>query len=206
MIQGQEMELELGMPVSIYGFSDGIPRVCYPFYLEDVKELNMYLENIDCNNLFNNFSNETNYAAITWLFQKSFHVNDKRELKALFSNITEENFGDIMSDIKMVSGISGMNVGSNNEEGLDWSTAISAITVHTSHLPETIKKLTLYQFNNLLEYINKEIAFEYKTNTIALSLEPSEYINDEDFPLSPKKKEVKKKYATLKDIQDMNLF
>ena len=89
---------------------------------------------------------------------------------------------------------------------LNWSTAISAITVHTSHLPETIKKLTLYQFNNLLEYINKEIAFEYKTNTIALSLEPSEYINDEDFPLSPKKKEVKKKYTTLKDIQDMNLF
>lgn len=206
MIQGQEMELELGMPVSIYGFADGMPRICYPFYLEEVKELNMYLENIDCDDLTNNFSNETSYAAITWLFQKSFHVNDKRDLKTLFSNITQENFSDIMSDIKMVSGISGMNVGSNNGEELDWSTAISAITVHTAHLPQTIKKLTLYQFNSLLEYINKEISFKYKVNTIALATEPSEYIKDEDFPLSPKKKEIRKKYTTLKDIQDMNLF
>lgn len=206
MVEGQEMELSLGMPVSIYGFADNTPRVCYPFYLEDLKELNMYLENIDCEHLQNNFLNQTNYAAITWLFQKSFRIENKKDLKSLFTNITEENFQNIMSDIKMVSGISDMNVGSNNEEGLDWSTAISAIVVHTSHLPETIKKLTLYQFNNLLEYVNKELSFEYKVNTIALSQEPSEYINDEDFPLSPKKKEAKKKYTTLKDIQDMGLL
>lgn len=204
MLKGQDKKLALGQAIDILRFKDGNPRACYPCTLIELEEMNLYLSNINEDSLIETIQSEIGFAALTWLLQKSFMVTDKKQLREILDNIDESNYADIISDIKEVSGISDISDSSNNNdsEPLDWSTSVCAITTYTSLTIEDIKKLTLTQFNSLLEFINKKIMFEYKYTTVGYVKDSEDYIENKDYPLHGKEKE-KTGYTTLKDIANM---
>lgn len=204
MIKNQEMELAIGEPIDIYGFKDGEPRACYPCKLKELKELNLYLSRIDEHDLVRCISDETSYAALTWLFQKMFLLENKKELKNFMNNIDTENYPEIISDIKKVNGVENEEKSKTSDsEKTNWLTAVSSIAVYTSTPVSEVKNLTLLQFNSLLEVVNKKIMFEYKYTTVGLSEDPSEYIQATDYPLKSEDSEEPKKHTTVQDVIDI---
>ena len=105
MITNQEKNMALGIGVRIVGFNDGCMRKCYPFTLENLDDLNMFLSMINCEDLNENLNNEHSYIAFLSLLKFSFRINDDKEFEKLLDAIDEENFSEIMKDIKKIIAI-----------------------------------------------------------------------------------------------------
>ena len=184
-IVNQDMELAMGLPVIITGFDDNEPRYCYPFTLATLRQLNGYLSVIDDKILVNNLDNKGTAEVLYALLSASFRVQDEDFVK-LINAITENNYADIISDIKKVSGISDVNGEKdldNSKNVIDWQTAVSSLTVYGHVQPSEVPNLTLTRFNDLMTMIGKKINWEYKSSTIALTEKPGEYIDEKDHPL-----------------------
>ena len=207
MIHGQELEMALGLPVVVEGFADGKARYCYPFTLEKLTMVNMYLSSFDNRDLYENFKDENSTIAMVYFFKEAFKPETEDDIDELLHAITNENFAEIVCDVKRVSGISDPNgeVDINKtKESIDWNTAVNTIPIYSSTPHDKIKDLTLTQFQTTLHLIGKKINFEYKTNTVSMVKEPSEYIQESDHPLYSEPKHEDKKVVTMKEI--MGLF
>lgn len=203
MITNQEKNMALGIGVRIAGFNDGCMRKCYPFTLENLDDLNMFLSMINCEDLNENLSNEHSYIAFLSLLKFSFRLNDNKEFEKLLDAIDEENFSEIMKDIKKVNGIvdsyGEIDLG-NSKSSMDWTVAVSAIIAYTSMPFNQIKDLTLPAFNGLMEMIGKKINWQYKEATVGLVKDPSKHMSEKEHPLHSEPKHEGKKITTMKDI------
>lgn len=210
MISGQQMELSLGLGIYIEGFKDGKARLCYPFTLENLRFANMCLSNFNQIDLYDNFKNEGQMIYLASFLKAAFGIDTDEDFQDLVKhNITDDNFAEIICDIKMVSGISDMDKGdidfektfSNEKNTTDWDVAINSIPIYSSTPHSEIKNLTLTQFNKTLELIGKKINWEYKSATISLVKEPSKYIEESEHPLyNDGRKKEHKNVTTMKDI------
>ena len=205
IMPNQEIEMALGKPVMVSGFNDGQVRGCIPFKLEDMTVLNILLSNINQNDLYDNFKDERKTEYMATLFSMSFKPNDDNEFETLLHSIDANNFAEIISDIKTVSGILDNNGEDDIEKSkntIDWNTAINSIPIYTSTPHDKVGKLTLPQLNTTLKLIGKKINYEYKSNTISMVKEPNDYIKDSDHPLYCDKNEGKK-HVTMSDIKEL---
>lgn len=208
IIANQSLELALGLPVMVKGFNDGQIRACYPFKLSNISMLNVYLSNISQTDLYENFKDETKTQYMAMLFSASFRPNDDNELNTLLHSIDANNFAEIISDIKTISGIKDSNGEidiQKSKESIDWNTAVNSIPVYTSTPHDKVGDLTLPQLNKTLELIGKKISYEYKYNTIGLVKEPENYITKNDYPLYCDNNEGKK-HVTMSDIKELMKF
>ena len=208
IIANQSLELALGLPVMVKGFNDGQIRACYPFKLSNISMLNVYLSNISQTDLYENFKDETKTQYMAMLFSASFRPNDDNELNTLLHSIDANNFAEIISDIKTISGIKDSNGEidiQKSKESIDWNTAVNSIPVYTSTPHDKVGDLTLPQLNKTLELIGKKISYEYKYNTIGLVKEPENYITKNDYPLCCDNNEGKK-HVTMSDIKELMKF
>ena len=209
MIRNQVMELAMGLPVYIEGFKDGKSRLCYPFTLERLTMANLYLSGFDNENLYNNFKNEASTTALVCLLKESFRPKDEEEATAMLYAIDNDNFADIIKDIKKVSGIQdkdGKEVDfAKTSETIDWITAVNIIPLYTSTSHDKVKDLTLTQFQETLRLIGKEINFTYKLNTVGLVKEPNKYLTEADHPLhsEPRFDNEVKQHVTMKDVEGL---
>lgn len=203
MITNQEKNMALGIGVRIVGFNDDCMRKCYPFTLENLDDLNMFLSMIDCENLNENLNNEHSYIAFLSLLKFSFRINDDKEFEKLLDAIDEENFNEIMKDIKKINGIvdsqGEIDLG-KSKSSIDWTVAVSSIIAYTSMPFSQIKDLTLPAFNGLMEMIGKKINWQYKEATVGLVKEPSKHMSEKEHPLYSEPKNEGKKITTMKDI------
>ena len=148
-----------------------------------------------------NFKKEESIIAIRSLIEESFKDN---KLEEVLAAIDDTNFFEVISDIKTINGISDNNGEKNlSAEGnsIDWSTSVCSITTYTSNSLKDILDMTFIQFNDCLNTIGKKINWEYKTETISLVENPSEYIDDSDHPLAIKEK--KKKMMEMSDLEGL---
>ena len=153
MITSQEKNMALGIGVRIVGFNDDCMRKCYPFTLENLDDLNMFLSMIDCESLNENLNNEHSYIAFLSLLKFSFRIDDDKEFEKLLDAIDEENFSEVIKDIKKVNGIvdskGEIDLGAS-KSSMDWAVAVSSIMAYTSMPFNQIKDLTLPAFKSLL--------------------------------------------------------
>lgn len=209
-INGQQMELSLGLGVYIEGFADGKSRLCYPFTLENLRFANMCLSNFNQIDIRDNFMDQQKMIYLASFLKTAFRIDTDEDFQDLVRhNITDDNFAEIIRDIKMVSGISDMINGdidfdktfSNKDNSTNWDVAINSIPLYSSTPHSEIKNLTLTQLNKTLELIGKKINWEYKSATISLAKEPSKYIEESDHPLyNDGRKMEHKNVTTMKDI------
>ena len=135
-----------------------------------------------------------------------FAVNLKTDLSNIYRK--SDNFAEIISDIKTISGIKDSNGEidiQKSKESIDWNTAVNSIPVYTSTPHDKVGDLTLPQLNKTLELIGKKISYEYKYNTIGLVKEPENYITKNDYPLYCDNNEGKK-HVTMSDIKELMKF
>lgn len=202
MIQGQELELSLGLPVEITSFNDRIPRLCYPFTLKTLKRANIYLSNFNHKELEDNFNEKYKTVALITFLYESFKDEENKE--ELFEHIDKDCFEEVIKDMKIVSGIidkqESTNSGSSSNRTLGWKKSINAIQKYTSNTPEDIMNMTLNQFNSLIEYIGITLSWDYKINTIQSVKDPSKYISNDEHPLAPESVSENKNYMTMNDI------
>ena len=204
MIRGQQLEMNLGLPVVVEGFNDGKARKCYPFTLEKLTEANMLLSGFDHNDLYKNFKDEDATMCMLFFFKEAFRPSSQEETDELLHALDAENFSEIVCDIKKVSGISdakGEVDIHKTTEAIDWKTSLNAIPVYTSTPHSQVKDLTLTQLQATLTLIGKKINFEYKSNTIGLVKKPDQYIKDEEYPLYSEPDVSDKKHVTMDDVQ-----
>ena len=202
IIENQSLEMALGLPVMVRGFNDGQARACYPFRLKNITLLNVYLSGINQTDLYENFRDEKKTQYMAMLFGMSFKPNDDNELDTLLHS---NNFAEIISDIKTISGIkdsSGEIDIQKSKNSIDWNTAVNAIPVYTSTPLDKVGDLTLPQLNKTLELIGKKINYEYKYNTVGLVKEPENYITKNDYPLYSDPNEGNK-HVTLDSIKEL---
>lgn len=202
MVRNQKMEIALGLPVWVEGFKDKMPRKAYPITLEDLMDANAYLSSFDNSDLYKNFKDKNATICMARFFSLAFKIDDEEELYKLLENIDAENFGELVSDIKFISGIKDPQDSESGIDGgktMDWNVAINNIPLYTSTPINEIKNMTLIQLNKTLELIGKKIAYEYKTNTLDMVKEPDKYIKESDHPLYSEQ-EMSNTKLTLKDI------
>ena len=204
MVIGQELEMALGLPVEITSFVDGVPRKCYPFNLKTLYRANTYLNFFDQKDMVGNLQQEESSIGMMCFLSESFKDADTREL---LTNITKENFPEIIEDIKFVNGFvdsCGEKDLDAAKESIDWLTSINAIQTYTSNTVEEISKMSLYQFSTLLNFIGKKINWEYKTGMLDVVAEPNDFIEVEDHPLSNSSKIEHKNHMTMEDIMGLS--
>ena len=212
MIAGQEMEIALGLPVIVENFKDGVPRVCYPFTLSNLTMANFYLSNFNHSDIYQNFMDETGskVTAMKLFFQEAFRPQNEDELMSLLKAIDNDNFAEIVGDIKRISGIkdvdeddaSKMFQGANGEK-VSWETMVNIIPLYTSTPLGEVKNMTLPQFNRTLELIQKKNNWDYKLATIPLSKEPNKHIDKKDEMFYEEPKKGNQKVTTMKEIMGM---
>lgn len=200
------MERSLGLPIYTSSFSDGRLRLCYPFKLKNLMQLNSYLTTIDETDLEMNAQNENMFVMLVSLIRESFP--DEQDDRSILDVITPDIFPELIKDIKYISGLStdsgDIDIKKTQEHSsIDWNTAINAIQYYTSNTYESIQNMTLYQFNNIISYIGIAINWEYKTSIVANVANPGEFITNEDFPLSPREKVEHKKMMTMNDFKNL---
>ena len=206
MIRGQEIERSLGLPMYTASFSDGRLRLCYPFKLKNLTQLNSYLTSINETKLEDNAKDESKFVMLVSLIRDSFP--DEQDDKEILEAINVETFPELIKDIKYISGLStdsgDIDIKKTEENSpIDWLTAINAIQYYTSNTYEQIQNMTLYQFNNLVSYIGVVINWEYKTSIVTGVENPGEFISNEDFPLYSIPKHDNKKMMTMKDFKNL---
>lgn len=187
MINGQVMELALGVPIIIEGFADGKARYCHPFTLGKLTICNLYLSNFNHEELYENFKDKNSTKAMLSFFREAFKPETEEETNELLHAITNDNFAEIVRDIKMVSGISDPTKGEvdihKTTNSIDWNVAVNSIPVYTSTPHHKVQDLTLTQFQTTLQLIGKKINFEYKLGTISLVKSPDKHISESEHPL-----------------------
>ena len=202
MINGQEMNMALGLPIYLDGFLDGVPRRCVPYQLSDFYELSSYLQFIN-SDFDENFKSEESIKALYEIFSRSFCLEDN--VDDVLKNVDASNFSDLIGDVKTINGVCDQICDSessfNSDDGIDWGTSVSAVMVYSGCSIEDILKMTFPQFNRCLNEIGKRINWEYKVGTLDLVEHPDEHLSDGDHPLSPEKSRKNKKGMTMKDIQ-----
>ena len=203
MIANADRQFALGLPVPITGFNDGSTRLCHPYTLENIEYMYYCISTIDCENLYENFKDETKISALALLLQDSFRI-DKEGFGVFVRTIDDSNFKEIISDIKEVNGIEELDEPmevNNNSNSLDFEKSAQLISIYTSTPLYKIKDLTLKQFKRSIEEISRNINWEYKISTIALAKEPSEHINEDEHPLYCKPKVDKtRRMVTMREI------
>ena len=203
MITNQEKNMALGIGVSISGFNDSVLRKCYPFTLENLDNLNLSLAIINCEDLNENFNDEYTHLAFLSLLKFSFRDLNNEEFEKLLDAIDENNFNEIIKDIKKINGIvdSKGEIDLNKSKNtIDWTVAVSAIIAYTCIPFNQIKDLTLPAFNGVMEMIGKKINWEYKEATISLVKEPSKHMSEDEHPLHSEPKIEGKRMITMKEI------
>lgn len=207
ILEGQESSLSLGVGVFIDGFADRVPRKCYPFTLENICMLNVNLSIFNHNDLYENFKDENKTLAMASVFQEAFRTETNEETMALLHNINSDNFAEIISDIKRVSGISDINgeidfekTFKDNKEKMNWDIAVNSIPIYSSTPITQVKDMTLTQFNETLRLIGKKINWQYKVDTLQLTKEPNKYIAEKEHPLFNDAIDKTKKHMTMEDI------
>lgn len=203
MIANADRQFALGLPVPITGFNDGSTRLCHPYTLENIEYIYYYISTIDCENLYENFKDETKLSALILLLKDSFRVSDEG-FEVFVRTIDDSNFKNIISDIKEVNGIEELDEPmevNNNSNSLDFEKSVQLISIHTSTPLYKVKDLTLKQFKRSIEEISRNINWEYKISTIALAEKPSEHIDEKEHPLYCEPKVEKgKRMVTMKEI------
>lgn len=209
ILPNQQMEMSLGLPIAVQGFNDNAVRMCFPFKLYEIKLLNLYLGSIDNTDLRENFKDENKTETMVQLFTRAFNVSGNEEVDAFLHSIDENNFAELIEDIKTVNGIptdigetNENNVGESNSS-MTWELAVSIIPLYSATPLEQVKEMTLPQFNKTIELIAKKINYEYKENTISMVSDPSEYIDESEHPLYSEPKVKDTKYVTMADIQGL---
>jgi hypothetical protein len=201
MINGQELNLALGLPVYMTGFRDEKPRRCYPYKMEDFYKFNSYTAFINVDDYEENFKSDEAMASLMTLLIESFP--EEKDQDALLKAVDGENYKSIIADIKKVNGVAD-DVGERDVEktgsAMSWEDSISAIPVYTANTFEDIKKMTFLQLTNCLSAVGKKINWEYKTSTINLVEDPNDYIADSDHPLSSTEK---KTQMTMEDLKGL---
>ena len=106
MIEGQEMNMALGLPIYITGFNDGKTRKCYPYKLKDIYKLHSYMEFINQDDFVSNLKSEDSLVCIKFLLEESFPetLEDEGENEIL-RYLDGSNFKEIIHDIEIVNGI-----------------------------------------------------------------------------------------------------
>lgn len=201
MIKNQDMELALGLNIEIDCFLDGIPRLCVPFKLKNLRKLTWYLTFINEDNLESNVKDEAKCVALVSLLKDSF---PDYEIENILDNISNDNFKILLEDIKCASGlVNSLNQNDNNDnsEGLSWLKSVSVIQTYTSNTINDIKEMTLITYRGLLNCIGYKLNWEYKIETIANVKDPENYISKDEHPLSSDS--VSKHYMTMADVQKM---
>ena len=205
MIEGQEMNMALGLPIYITGFNDGKTRKCYPYKLKDIYKLHSYMEFINQDDFASNLKSEDSLVCIKFLLEESFPetLEDEGENEIL-RYLDGSNFKEIIHDIEIVNGIGSdsrvttESMDNGDKESIDWDTSISCIMTYTSNNMEDVSNLTMRQFTNIIEAVGKKITWNYKLDTITLTEDPSSFITTEDHPLKSKAK--KKNVMTMSDV------
>ena len=206
MFNRQELELALGLPIIIEGFADQKARYCYPFTLENLTRANLYLSGFDHEDIYKNFKDKAATLAMLAFFKEAFRPASSEETDELLHSINKENFAELVSDIKTISGIKDEKGDVDiprTTSGLDWKTAVNSIPVYTATPHSEVKNLTLPQFQMTLQLIGKKINFEYKQNTIGLVKEPDKYIKDSEHPLYAEPQVDSSKVMTMKEVMAM---
>ena len=201
MINGQDLNMALGLPIYLSNFTDKKVRLCYPYKMRDLYKINNYIAFINMVDYDENFKKEESIISIRSLIEESFK-NDK--LEEVLSAIDDTNFFDVMKDIKTINGLSdesGEKYIEGSSDSIDWSTSVCSIMTYTSNSINDILDMTFTQFNDCLNAIGKKINWEYKTETISLVEDPGEYIEETDHPLAPKKKH--KKMMSMNDLDGL---
>lgn len=204
MIIGQELEMALGLPIEIDSFLDGLPRKCYPYKIIDLYKANTYLSFFDHKDMAGNMQDENKTIAMICFLAESFKDTDIEEL---LKNINNELFPEIICDMKFVNGIidnDGEKDLDKSKESIEWSTSTSAIITYTSSTYEDIKNMTLTQFTTLLGFIGKKINWEYKSGILDLAKDPSDFIGQDEHPLSSKNGSKAKKHMTMSDVMGLS--
>ena len=204
MIIGQELEMALGLPIEIDSFLDGLPRKCYPYKIIDLYKANTYLSFFDHKDMAGNMQDENKTIAMICFLAESFKDTDIEEL---LKNINNELFPEIICDMKFVNGIidnDGEKDLNKSKEAIEWATSTSAIQAYTSNTFEDIKNMTLTQFTTLLGFIGKKINWEYKSGILDLVKEPSDFIGQDEHPLSSKNSVKAKKHMTMSDVMGLS--
>lgn len=200
MINGQELNIALGNPIWITGFTDNKPRLCYPYKLKDINELQSYLQFIKLDKYEDNFLKNESIVSINMILTQSFKDD---EVSTVLAFIDKTNFKEIFTDIKTVNGIDSVTQEIPEEfkdmqGGIDWSTSINAVMTYTANSMNDVKEMTYGQFNSCLSYIGRIITWNYKVSTVGLVKEPDEYIDEDDYPLAQQHK--KKDHMTMSDL------
>lgn len=203
MILNADRQFALGLPVPISGFNDGLTRLCYPYTLENIENAYYYFSIIDCEDLYENFRDEAKTNALAGLLLESFRIGNDG-IEVFLRTIDNDNFKEIISDIKEVNGIEDVDEQvqvSNNSNTLDFETSAYAISAYTSTPLYKIKDMTLKQFKKSVEMVSKKINWDYKLSTISMVENPSEYITEQEHPLYCEPKIDKtRKMVTMKEL------
>lgn len=206
MFNRQDLELALGLPIIVEGFGDNKPRYCYPFTLENLTRANLYLSGFDHEDIYKNFKDKAATLAMLAFFKEAFRPASSEETDELLRAINKDNFAELVSDIKKISGIKddkGDVDIPRTTSSVDWATSLNSIPVYTSTPHSEVKHLTLPQFQMTLQLIGKKINFEYKQSTIGLVKEPDKYIKDSEHPLYSEPEVDSNKVMTMKEVMAM---
>lgn len=207
MIKGQELNIALGEPVLLTGFSDNQPRLCYPYKLKDFYKLTSYLSFVDMDSFDNNFKSKESIVSLQCLFKDSFKDCNTLDVMKV---VMEKQFFDVINDIRVVNGLDVVHSNKeieikqsqqqmNQKDAIDWDVSVSAVSTYTGNSVEDIKNMTFGQFQSLLKMVGKRLNYEFKTNTISSVEKPSEYIKEDEHPLYSDGS--KKNYMTMSDLE-----
>lgn len=193
------MELALGLPVYINSFIDKVPRRCYPYKLNNLSVMNLYLSTLD-NFKYEEMTQEQ-AVVLTYFLSDSFK---ECELEDVLKNINSENYSELISDIKYVSGITDSNGEIDihkSQSSLSWHKSINAIQAYTSNTYKDICEMTLRQFNQTLDFIGIVVNWEYKTIMLPHVQDGDKFISDGEHPLaSDIRNSTGQKRMTMKDM------
>ena len=199
MVKGQEMELALGLPVYVTSFLDGKPRLCYPYTLENINKFLIYLQFID-NHEWNDLDNDGTIA-LYCILTESFRDSESDEL---LKNIGQDNFVEVIQDIKYISGIKSNNSKKQKKnDALSWERSINIIQAYTGNTLKDIKQMTLRQFYSLLEYVGVVVNWNYKIALWSDIKDKEKFLSDSEYPMASDMHNIQgKKRMTMSDLND----
>ena len=199
MVKGQEMELALGLPVYVTSFLDGKPRLCYPYTLENINKFLIYLQFID-NHEWNDLDNDGTIA-LYCILTESFRDSESDEL---LKNIGQDNFVEVIQDIKYISGIKSNNSKKQKKnDALSWERSINIIQAYTGNTLKDIKQMTLRQFYSLLEYVGVVVNWNYKIALWSEIKDKKKFLSDSEHPMASDMHNIQgKKRMTMSDLND----
>lgn len=197
------MELALGLPIELDCFLDGIPRLCCPYKLKDLRKLSWYLTFINIESLEETIKVKERAVALLSLLKDSFPDYEQEDI---LQNVNEDNFKELMTDIKTTSGLisfDSKDKSTDSHESLSWQKSISVIQVYTSNTIKDICEMTLNTYRSVLSAIGYKLNWEYKVETITSVKEPNNYIQNSEHPLASDIVNSSKQYMTMEDVQKL---